>query len=337
MRSLPMPRFRRAVFVLVAASALAAAMVVRSAAVASTGPNIAYDELTKFVRGDQAAPQPGSFSADFQAAVAAAATPVPQHHGLFSGLQNAVEQAKHMTDAFTNGMASHVYYMNGWKRTDDLTAQTATIERPDRHEIIYLDLAKKTYHIVDTNAVTPTGTPPPYQPPTQSGPPPSPQPGTGKLDITVSSTSLGPKTLEGVATNGYSEEFKLVSSQSTGSCRDGSIQTTSTEYLSSMPEPQLAPMPHAMGPKISMSSIPPAAMMGVHPGCSPKITSHTSGGVSAPSDRFAMWMFLQFAGSAGGQGGSVGTLVERGDVRTLAPTDAALFDVPAGFTQEATQ
>ena len=299
--------------------------------------NLAYDEIMRFVRADQSAPEPGTFTADFQAAVNAQQSAGQEHHGLFGGLMNAVNAAKSAMNMFTVGIAQRHYYMNGWERTDDVAAQTATIKRPDRHQIIYLNLAKKTYHTVDTNAQTVTETPPPYQNPQPQGPAPSPQPGTGKLDISVSSSALGPKTIENVATNGYSQDFKMTESQSTGSCHDGSFETSMVEYLSSYAEPEAAVAPKGPMPSKPMA-MPNPAMMGVHPGCAPTITTHHGGGVTPPSNRFALWMLVTLKGSGqtnqGQAGGGFSTLIERGNVRTLGSSDASLFDIPSDFTKE---
>jgi hypothetical protein len=236
---------------------------------------------------------------------------------------------------FQNGMASTHYYLNGWERTDDPGQQTATIDRPDRHQIIYLNLAAKTYRIVDTSAGPPPSTPEPYAPPQPQGPRPSPQPGTGKLDISMTSSSLGPKNINGIETMGYNQDFKLSETQSTGSCHDGSFETAMVEYVSSYPEPHPSATKSTSAPKFAM---PPPSAMGVPQGCRPSMTIHHSGGATAPGDRLSVWTLVTLKGNAqtnqGQMGGGFSTLIERGNVRTLGHADAGLFDVPAGFTKE---
>lgn len=327
----PIRSFIRA---LLFAVALCVALAVGADRSAQAGQsNLAYDELTKFLRADQPTPVPGSFTTEFQAAVAA-----EEHHGLFGGIKNMVDAAKNAMNMFTTGIPSRHAYLNGWERTDDLGAQTATIMKPDRHQMITLNLAKKTYRIVDTSVQAPTETPPPYQPPSNpQAPQPSPQPGTGKLDISVSSSSLGQKTVENVSTTGYSQDFKVTETLSTGSCHDGSFETSMIEYISDYPEPQLAPS-GAKPPKMTGGMPPPAAMMGVRPGCKPTTTTHHSGGATPPSGRLAMWTFLTLKGNVqsnqGQAGGGFSTLIERGNVRTLGAGDASLFEVPPDFTKE---
>jgi hypothetical protein len=298
--------------------------------------NIAYDELTKFVRTDQTAPQPGTFTADFQAALDAQ-KPATEHHGLFGSIMNAVDTGKSAMAIFKTGIASRNYYMNGWERSDDVAAQSATIQKPDKNQIIYLNLAKKTYHVVDTSVTPVTSTPPPYQaPPNPQGQQPSPQPGNGKLDISVTSSSLGAQTIEKVQTTGYSQDFKVTASQSTGSCHDGTFETSMVEYLSAYAEPHLATST-AMRQK-PVPSAPMPAMMAVKPGCSPKTTMHASGGAQPPGNRLSLWTLIALKGSAqsnqGQMSGGFSTLIERGNVRTLGPADASLFEIPSDFTKE---
>lgn len=309
----------------------------KSAQAANGG--LAYNEVVRFVSSNtQPAPQPGNFAADYQAAVDGqkATASGGQHHGLFGGISNMVDLAKGAMNMFKVGTPSSKYYLNGWERTDDPGAQTATIQRPDLHQIIYLNLAKKTYHVVDTSVQPMTETPPPYQPPSRPNePPPSPQPGTCKLDISVSSSSLGAKQIDNVSTTGYNTAFKMQSTQATGSCVNGGFQTTMVEYVSPYDEPS-AGSPHGK-PSMSMTTSHPEAM-GVKPGCKPKITMHHAMGASAPGGKLAMWEMITLSGSAqtsqGSMGGGFSTLIERGSVRTLGSGDKGLFEIPAGFTKE---
>lgn len=314
----------------------AAAGTGRFASAASSG--LAYDEVTKFIRADQGTPQPGTFTADFQAAVDASKSNAnaPQHHGILGSLMNAANAAKNAMSIFTTGTASTHYYMNGWERTDDPGAQTATIDKPDKRQIIYLNLAKKTYRIVDMSSGPVMGTPPPYNPQNPQAPPPSPQPGTGKVDVTVSSTVLGPMTIENIPTTGYHQDFKIASTQSTGSCHDGSFETSMIEYISKYSEPHAGIHIKMTGKPTMPTKMPPT--MGMMPGCQPTMSMHTSGTASAPSDRLSLWTLVTLSGAVQSQqgqaGGGFSTLTERGNVRTLGASDAGLFEVPSDFTKE---
>ena len=295
---------------------------------------LAYDEVTKLITNDQA-PQPGNFAADFQAAVDAqrSMADTGKHRGLFGSIMNAADMAKGAYGALRSGAASSNYYWNGWRRTDDVGAQTATISKPDRHQIIYLNLAKKTYRIADTSVARVPETPAPYE---RSGNPQgqAPQPGSGKLDISVSSQMLGPKTIENVPTIGYRQNFKLSATKSTGSCVDGGFQTTMTEYISAYVEPSVT----AMTGMRQRANVPRPERMVMRPGCTPSITMHASQGPSVPGDRLAMWVLMSLSGGAqtaqGAMSGGFQTLIERGHVRTLGPADASLFEIPRDFTPE---
>ena len=297
---------------------------------------LAYGEVLRVVTSDQPSPQPGNFKADFQAAVDAQRqyANVPKHGGMLSLIKNAQAMANAAIAAFKNGSASTHSFMGNWERTDDPGKQTATIIRPDRHQIIHLDLAKKTYRIEDIGNM-PSGaseSPPPMSGP--QGQTASPQPGSGKVEITESSSLLGPKTIEGLATTGYTQDLKMVSSQSTGSCHDGTFEATMVEYASSI-APPLRDNP---GLRMILSG-PSPALASQQPGCKPTVTTHHNGKVTPPADKLFVWTLLALKGgapttSAGPVSGGASILTERGDIRTLGARDAALFDVPAGFTKE---
>lgn len=304
----------------------------------AAGSGLQYDEVTKFVmNGDN--PQPGTFAADFQTAVSSAqqraADNAQQHHGFFSMMKNVANAAKNAVASLKAGTPSTEYFLGPWHRTDDPGAQTATIYKSDQHQIIYLNLAKKTYRIVDMGAApAPEAPPPPSTNPNE--PPPTPMPpGSGKLDVSVSNTLLGPKTIDGVATTGYSFSFKSSMTKSTGSCRDGSFQTSMTEYLSNFAEPGAGTAAHASHFSEVFSHPETNGLPG---GCKPSISRHVSGGASPPSGKLSLWMLIALGASAQTQGGAMGgaaqILMERGNVHTLGSGDKQLFEIPAGFTKE---
>ncbi len=300
----------------------------------SAQSGLAYDEVTKFVSAD-ANPQPGSFADDFQAAVNAqkSAADSGGHGGLLGAIRNAMGAAQGAIQTFRSGFASTHYYLNGAERTDDVGAQTATIVKPAQHQTIFLNLAKKTYRIQTSAAPNVSEPPSPAERP-QSGNQQQPQPGTGRLDITVSSQNLGAQVIDGVPTTGYRTTFNMTQSQSTGSCRDGAFQTTVTEYVSRYVEPHVGGGSARQRPV----SIPRPERVALKPGCRPTITTHSSMGGEAPQDRLAMWVLVTVSGNApsaqGQRGGGFSTLIERGNVRVLSQGDSTLFAIPAGFTQE---
>lgn len=305
---------------------------------ASSG--VQYDQLLKLVLGSQSTPQPGTFETDWQTSMNAvqSANNQPQHHGLFGNIMNSLNQAKNAMNIFQTGTPSTEYYWNGWERSDDPAAQTATITKPQQHQIIYLDLKNKTYRIEDTTVRPINETPPPYERPQGSSgsPPPSPQPGTAKVKITISNTSLGSKVVGGQQADGYKYDFKIASTQATGSCTNGTLETAMVVWDSRIPEPKLATA--ATGPPIRKRPAVPNPELGAFKmGCKPTITARTHVGTSPPANRLAMWELVALnLGAQTNQGSASGgfsTMIERGNVKTLGPGDANLFEIPAGFTQ----
>lgn len=330
----------------VVALALAVIAITAGSGSAQAGSGgLAYDELVKINMSGmsgavepQAPPQPGaytngSFEGDFKAAVDAAATPKP-HGGMFGAITNAMEAGKSALNIFKYGTASTHYFWNGLEREDDPAHQTATITRGDLHQIIHLDLAKKTYSITDMNARMPEGTPPPYTRPGPQGPEPSPVPGTAKVAVSASTSALGPKVLDNVPTDGYKVDFKVTSSEATGSCVNGTFGTTMIEYVSKYDEPTVTRL---TGP-VHKSSVPVNPETSVlRPGCRPKFTARTHMGPTAPGGKLAMWAMVNITAgmqtTQGQAGGGFGSIIERGNVRTLGPSDKSLFEIPAGFTK----
>jgi hypothetical protein len=304
---------------------------------ASSG--VQYDQLVKLVLGSQATPEPGSFEPDWQASMNAiqSANGQPQHHGLFGNIMNSLNQAKNAMSIFQTGMPSTEYYWNGWERADDPGTQMATITKPQQHQIIFLDLKNKTYRIEDTTVHPMTFTPPPYERPQgpSGSPPPSPQPGTAKVKITVSTTSLGSKAVGGQQADGYKFDFKIASTQATGSCTNGTFETAMIVWDSRLPEPKLASV--AGPPIVKRPPAPNPELGSFKMGCKPTVTARTHIGTSPPSNRLAMWQLVALnAGAQTSQGSAQGgfsTMIERGNVKTLGPADASLFEIPAGFTQ----
>lgn len=291
--------------------------------------DLSYNEISRVVMGGPS-PAPGSYnSGSFDGDFAAATK--KQGGGLFGMVKNAMS-------ALNAGIGSSLYYLNNMERDDDVKNQTGTITIADKQEIIHLDYGAKTYWISTPN---PNATMPPMaapQPQAQQSMAP-PQPGTAKVAITVATTSLGSKNLGGVDTDGYQITFKIVSTNATGSCKNGTFETSLIEFVSSYPEPQLHyPMPAHMMPRPSAQALeaPEAAAMG--PGCTPKVTARVHQGPTAPSDRLVMWELLTLnMGTGTGRGGGFATVIERGDVKPLGAGDAGLFAPPAGFKQVQSQ
>jgi hypothetical protein len=291
------------------------------------GSDISYNEVARFVMGGQQ-PAPGSyangsFDGDFQAATA------KKKGGLFGMISSAMSMVK-------NGSASTYYYLNNMERVDTFTDNTAEINLPDKNQVIHLDLANKTYWIgTATSAhMAPAAPAPPQAGPQQTMPPQ--EPGTAKVAITVSTTSLGSINVGGVNATGYKMSFKVVSSNATGSCTNGTFATSMTEYFSQYAEPSIKwPSTGTMHMPAQAPMDP--ALSSFKGGCKPTVTARANIGPKPPSGRLAVWELLTLNGSnsSNGQtGGGFSTVIERGDIRTLNGSDAGLFGPPAGFTQQ---
>ncbi len=310
----------------VAAAAFLALHTAQNAGAASSG--LAYDEVTRFATS-AAAPGTyanGSFDADFQAA---AGSSLQQGHGVF-GFVKTIRSAMQV---MRSGTAASYAYLDNMERDEDLANKTATIVMPDKNQVIHLSLANKTYWIATPQAGAPAM--PAEQAPAPGPQPPQkpPQPGTAKMVISVTNTSLGTMNLAGEQADGYQVTFKLEVTQATGSCKNGSFSSTLTEFVSRYLQPRLtypgqpAGVPHGAAEALSHPE-----MAALSPGCRPTITARSNHGPTPPSGRLALWEAISF-GSGAPQGGQAGVIVERGHVRELGDKDRGLFEIPAGFTQ----
>ncbi|HEV3088060.1 MAG TPA: hypothetical protein VGX96_12605 [Candidatus Elarobacter sp.] len=343
---------------------------------AAPPPGLAYDEIVRVVV-NASPPPPGNFQADLAAlssqAVAASPTPAPKKRGINIGniasvivsggnagdvggavagnlVSNAMENAVQaslgaqfgalaaMARGFLQPHQLRYAYWNGWERVEDVTAQTATIRKCDAGQIIKLDLAKKTYSIYDPSAEPVETAPPAPRPPRGRAAPPDPaQPGTAVASLTEATRGLGPLRMENQATTGYDTTTTFATTQSTGSCRDGSASIETVQYLAPLMRPAVTSCP------IRRAPVPTTATEAVTPpsgGCRPTFTARRTG-PAVPSSRLALYSLVTFSGGSGAtpapqpSGGSsgIGFLTERGNLRTLGAADAGLFSVPPGFVK----
>jgi hypothetical protein len=239
--------------------------------------------------------------------------------------------------SFLHGHAERHSFYNGWERIDDPVAQTATITKCDRHQVIKLDLGKKTYSIVDTtphSEGTSMSSKPERTAPRESVPPA--RPGTMKLDFSRTGSALGSRAIDAIPTMGYASRFAMTASDATGSCRNGQFSVTHTEYVSAYDVPRAyCPLSHE---HVAYPTKPTEFVSGPPSGgCKPAITAHNNG-PTAPSDRLSLYSLMSMTGRGDSSSSNTGQpgfafLVERGDVKPLGPSDEGLFEVPPGFTK----
>jgi hypothetical protein len=345
---------------------------------AASGPGLQYDEIVRMVVG-ATPPPPGNFQADLAAIAspaAVAATQAPKRkHGfgnlgalasnLLSGnvtgavtgaatdavVGNVMDaQMDRMLAATTGAFAGalrgltqgrverHSFYA-GWERVDDVAAQTATIRKCDLHQVINLDLAKKTYSIVDPTArasEAPTAPAPRSHERSEATPAPE-RPGTAVADFTNVVSELGPRKLDGVDTTGYDDTSKFALTQATGSCRNGSFTFHSKTYYSRLATPRLVCPIDARPPQRYPQRPENFVAQG---GCRPTFSAHKSGPVP-PAQNLSMYSTIAMNGSNGdatpAPGGSPAPgfvfLTERGNLRSLGSADAGSFEIPRDFTR----
>jgi hypothetical protein len=338
-----------------------------------------YDEIVRVVIG-ATPPPPGNFQADLAALAspaAVAATAPPRRHGGLGGLGalaggilsgnpggavagaatdavvgNALDaQMDRMLAAtggalagalrgLTQGRAERHSFYAGWERIDEIAEQTATIRKCDLHQVIKLDLAKKTYSIEDPEAppsATPGAAPKTRGRQPQSTPAPE-QPGTAVADFRNVVEPLGTRKLEGLDTSGFDDSSTFAMTQATGSCRNGTFSFHSKTYYSRLATPRLvcpiAAMPAQRYPQEPSNFVASG-------GCRPTFSAHKSGPVP-PAQNLSLYSAISMNGAPGtaatpdpaaSSPPGFTFLTERGNVHVLTPANAGLFEIPADFTR----
>lgn len=346
---------------------------------AAAGPGLQYDEIVRMVIGGATPPPPGNFQADLAAlsspaAVAATEAPKRRHGfgnlgalagGLLSGnvggavtgaasdavVGNVLDaQMDRMLSAsagafagalrgLTQGRVERHSFYAGWERVDDIAAQTATIRKCDLHQVISLDLAKKTYTVEDPTARS-AGTAPAAsaaRPHGRESTPPPEAPGTAVADFSNVVAEVGPRKLDGIDTTGYDDTSKFAITQATGSCRNGSFAFHSKTYYSRLATPRLVCPMTAMPPQRYPQQPQNFVASG---GCRPTFTAHKSGPVP-PAQNLSMYSTIAMSGSSGEAAPAAAAssapgfvfLTERGNVHSLSAANANLFEIPPDFTR----
>lgn len=298
-----------------------------------------YDEIARMVIAPATAPPPGTFADAYQKiladapAVDTSSTPAPRRGGLFGGLlsgiagaeQGAEQAANQMQLSLTHGTLVRLAYYNGWVRTDNVVAKTATIDKCAQHQVIELDLARKTYKLIDTNGTAvPCVTAQPAMGPPQRV---NGAPGTVDLTITSNAVNLGPKTLQGIPTNGSTDTTQMAMTNAIGSCSNGSFGVENERYVSKIAVPRrFCPLPKGRAPTTPVNMV-------VQGGCKPTMHGSSSGMYWMRSgDRLEMYTRMTMI--SGKSAGQFQTVTQRGNVLWLTKPQAdALFSVPPGFTQ----
>jgi hypothetical protein len=304
-------KIRVGLFVAVFAALIAAAPS-PSPSPTPAGVAFQYDQITRLIApGASAAPSPGFFQADFDAAMRAAPDPSAN---LFSALFSG--QPKRYT----------FYDAKGWMRIDDLINKTATIAKCDEHTLITLDLVKKTYTERDdvSHEQACPGDSIASTMPTLPLPAASQAPGTEDFTISTKLTNLGAQAIDGVATNGTQIRTEMSATNATGSCHNLAVTSTAVIYVADFGRPGA-----------ELTNLTPKLPAGMTSGCKPSV--HITADAPAlnfkPNDT-AMYMLITSSTSIDGRSVQIGLFTERGHVAWLSQGDAeALFAIPADFTK----
>jgi len=289
-------------------------------------PDIAYDQIVRAYTG---APAPAVTDFDDFKSSLAPTTPEDVGDGYPAATMSALPTDAATAQRMRDGIFYHYSFMGTLVRIDDAATMRATIVRPDRLQVIHLDLLKKTYQVISgeaarnmiaydpqaaVRAVLPSGLPTIFS-------------GTENFQSSQSETTVAGRTFDGIATNGDADTITETPGAITGNCPPLSVQTTIVRYVDptrTEHAPDIgafqdqgaffASLP-ALGCKLSVGTPSPA----------PSADPQTSG--------FLLYMRVDLALSTPlSQRAITSTLVlERGNVTPLGPTAASLFEVPPDF------
>lgn len=284
---------------------------------APTPVGLQYDEIARMAVPPATPPPPGSFGADYAKLMNPAQSASEDEDPAAAAIAKAMGGKMPPGMNFMQGKLTRYAFYKGWVRTDDVLAKTAEIRKCDVHQFIALDLAKKTYHLSDRSADD-MNAGQEAAPGAQTGP------GTAVFTVSRKGASLGPMTLEGVATNGYRSVSSMNITKATGSCQQGTFSSIQTEYVSGIREP------HAFCPlNRNAMGMPETG------GCKPTMKAQSSGAI-APAGKLVMYAKTAMlpAGSTDENASGSAFVTQRGNVKVLYLTDAApLFSIPADFTK----
>jgi hypothetical protein len=307
---------------------IACALAVAGACLpAGAATGIAWDSVVKLAM-DGSVPAPGNFADDFQTA-SQTSTPPPQRGGLFGGITNAIGAAGYAMGAMRNGFAQRHYVAGNFVRSDDLNAQTATVVDCQARTITTLDLAKKTYRVASLDAPVapapsgPSGRPAPGAAPTDDG---------SKIDIKMTGSALGPKTIDNLPTDGYA--FTMATTVTKPGAQPQTMNVAMTAYYSAFSQPAEScgragiAAPAAPGVP-NMAMYQQMMRAATAPSGDPRVTVSASG-PAPPAGRFPLYTAISPKASGAG---SFAMLIENGHVRQISDADKNIFGVPPDFVK----
>ncbi len=216
-------------------------------------------------------------------------------------------------------------YLGDWMRVDDPIAMTAVIKRPDLHELIFLNLFKRTYRIVNVPASS--------NPSMQTNPPAQTNPTASEADanyeIRGSGETTGPTVIDGVSAIGYGGTIAIANRHETRECPNGFGTMRWTQFRASVYD---APFP------VSLPTLPP-----LENSCTVAVSPESYSVDPSILSKVVMYRSLVFDAPSPGYVRAVQVMIgqsrlpyarveESGNIARLGSADKALFDIPAGFT-----
>jgi hypothetical protein len=223
------------------------------------------------------------------------------------------------------GLLRHFSFLGTMSRVDDPISQKATIAKPDIPEVIYLDLAKKTYRTVGGDAATQLLTP--ADPiallhSLQNGLPSGP--GTATIDIATTTNAIAPRDIEGVAATGFSTETTIAAKNVTGTCFPINLTIHGTTYTEQSRAEPFARAFEATDPSVIAKGLAVG-------GCTVTFGSPAAKSLSPPG--FVLYRLTEADATLPILNVPMKTtsLTERGNIKALTPADAAMFAIPADY------
>jgi hypothetical protein len=226
-----------------------------------------------------------------------------------------------------DGVLLHYSFLGTLERVDDPVAQKATIGRPDKGEVDYLDLKAKTYTRLTGDAAAALLAPNLMQQVSNAMGVPASAPKRGTLAMTVDAhtSQVAGVPFDGTATVGYAADSK-VTTTATGQCPVVSATVGVTAYIdTTRPEPFVKPTS-----AFNVNDIT-KAMNAI--GCPATIV-----GAPASPDPALLRFIVYERGDVTMSLPNIptpiqtATVIQRGHIEPLTATDAELFEIPAGFT-----
>jgi hypothetical protein len=307
----------------------ATAAVLFAPAASASGNGIAYDEINiLYVQTAKAPPPPpGSFDA-----IGASLGPqnVPTRDPwLLSG--PPVESLGNI-GRLEGGVLLHYAFLNERWRVDDFASQGATIARPDRGEVVYLDLAAKKYRIVTGDEAKAIIAPPDaksvlaaVQGSERDGV--HANAATETISITTTVAPLDSLMIDGVLAPGRKVTIVSKGATTSSACPQVDRSETLTSYVDPTHD-----APSFSSPFAAAENIMSALSLGE---CRFVVARSPKALPALPNQgRLALYARPETRDVYSSQAAPlVGTaLTVRGHVRDLGPADESLFEIPAGFT-----